>query len=58
MTIAAVTALGPVIVFVLQMVEGRVAYAPATLAGLLIYMSGALVAALGAVRTRLPAGAD
>ena len=58
MTIAAVTALGPVIVFGLQMVEGRVAYAPATLAGLLLYMSGALVAALGAVRARLPAGAD
>ena len=52
MTIAAVTALGPVIVFGLQMVEGRVAYAPATLAGLLIYISGALVAAFGAVRGR------
>ena len=58
MTIAALTALGPVIVFGLQMVEGRVAYAPATLAGLLIYMSGALVAALGAVRARLPARAN
>ena len=58
MTIAAMTALGPVIVFGLQMVEGRVAYAPATLAGLLLYMSGALVAALGAVRAQLPAGAD
>lgn len=52
MTIAAITALGPVIVFGLQMVEGRVAYAPATLAGLLIYMSGALAAAWGAVRGR------
>ncbi len=52
MTIAAVTALGPVIVFGLQLLEGRVAYAPATLAGLLVYISGALVAAFGAVRRR------
>lgn len=42
--IAAFTALGPAMVFVLQLLEGRIAYAPATLAGLAIYIVGALLA--------------
>ncbi len=45
--IAAVTALGPAMVFVLQLLEGRIAYAPATLAGLAIYILGALLAISG-----------
>lgn len=49
-TIAAMTALGPVIVFVMQMIEGRVDYAPATRAGLAVYMSGALLALWGSTR--------
>lgn len=46
-TIAALTALGPAMVFALQLLDGRVAYAPATLAGLVLYMIGALLAASG-----------
>ncbi len=50
MTISALTALGPFVIFGLQMVEGRVEYAPATLIGLVIYFTGALMAAFGAVK--------
>ena len=50
LTISALTALGPFLIFGLQMFEGRVDYAPATLAGLLFYFAGALLAAFGAVR--------
>ncbi len=49
-TIAAVTALGPALVFGLQILEGRVAYAPATLAGLALYIAGALIAVAAATR--------
>ena len=49
-TLAAITALGPLAVFVLQLVEGRIDYAPATMAGLVIYSSGALLAAFGGTR--------
>ena len=45
--IAALTALGPAMVFVLQLLDGRIAYAPATLAGLAIYIVGALLAVSG-----------
>jgi len=45
--IAAITALGPAMVFVLQLLEGRIAYAPATLTGLAIYIVGALLAVGG-----------
>lgn len=48
--IAAITALGPAIVFVMQLLEGRVDYSPATLAGLAIYMVGAMLAVVGATR--------
>jgi hypothetical protein len=50
MTIGALTALGPFVIFGLQMIEGRVNYSTATLAGLFTYFAGALLAALGAVR--------
>ncbi len=45
--IAGLTALGPAMVFVLQLLDGRIAYAPATLAGLGIYIVGALLAVSG-----------
>ena len=50
LTISALTALGPFVIFALQMIEGRVDYAPATLAGLGIYFIGALLSSVGAVR--------
>jgi drug/metabolite transporter (DMT)-like permease len=50
MTISVLTALGPFIVFVLQMIEGRVDYSPVTLTGLFIYFSGAILATTGAVK--------
>ncbi len=42
--IAAVTALGPALVFLMQLVDGRIGYAPGTLAGLVVYCAGALLA--------------
>ena len=50
MTLATATALGPLAVLVLQLFEGRVAYAPATAMGLGIYVIGALSAAVGSTR--------
>jgi drug/metabolite transporter (DMT)-like permease len=47
LTVGAATALIPVVVFVLQMIEGRVAYSNATLAGLAIYIAGAVVSVAG-----------
>lgn len=61
LTISTLTALGPFVIFALQMVEGRVDYSPATLAGLFVYFTGATVAAFGAVQAtakRTPAGSD
>jgi drug/metabolite transporter (DMT)-like permease len=49
-TIGAVTALGPLFVFALQFIEGRVDYAPATLLCLLVYFAGALLATYGSAR--------
>jgi hypothetical protein len=54
LTIGALTALGPFIIFGLQLIEGRVDYAPATLAGLGLYSIGAVLAALGAVTAARP----
>jgi len=48
-TIAAMTALGPVMVFSMQLLEGRVDYSAATLTGLIVYMAGALLAVYGSV---------
>ncbi|MEM8970767.1 MAG: DMT family transporter [Pseudomonadota bacterium] len=51
-TIAAMTALGPVFVFAMQVFEGRVDYAPATLLGIIVFLLGALIAVWGATRTQ------
>ncbi len=50
LTIGTAAAVTPLVVFLLQMVEGRVAYSRATLAGLAIYFAGAMLAAMGSVR--------
>lgn len=50
LTLAAITALGPLFVFLFQVIEGRVAYAPATMTGLAIYFAGAVLAACGGAR--------
>jgi hypothetical protein len=50
-TIAAFAATGPLVVFCLQMVEGRVDYSTATLAGLIVYFAGALISALAGTLT-------
>lgn len=48
LTISTITALGPFIIFSLQVIEGRVSYAWPTLIGLGIYFTGAILAAVGA----------
>lgn len=48
--IAAMTALGPVMVFLMQLMESRVDYSGATLVGVSIYMAGALLAVFGATQ--------
>jgi len=50
LTISALTALGPFLIFALQMLEDRVDYSWPTLIGLGLYFFGALTAAFGAVR--------
>ena len=50
LTLSALTALGPFVVFSLQLIEGRVNYSAITLTGLSIYIVGAVLAAVGAVR--------
>lgn len=45
-TVGAATALIPVVVFLMQLLEGRVDYASATLIGLAVYTAGALLAAV------------
>lgn len=49
-TISALTALGPLFIFALQIVEGRVDYAVPTLIGISIYVCAAMLSATGAVR--------
>jgi len=49
--IAAMTALGPAMVFLMQFFDGRVDYSSATLAGLTIYIVGALMAVYGISRS-------
>ena len=53
--LSALTALGPLVIFGLQRIEGRVDYAAITLAGLLIYVTGSLLAAVAALRNPQPA---
>lgn len=50
LTLAAIAATGPVLVFAMQAVEGRVDFAPATSLGLAVCFAGAMVAAFGAAR--------
>ena len=50
LTISALTALGPLFIFVLQILEGRVDYAVPTLIGISIYVCAAMLSATGAVR--------
>ena len=50
LTLAVITALGPLFVFLFQIIESRVDYAPATMTGLTIYFAGALLAAVGGAR--------
>ena len=50
LTLAAITALGPLLVFLFQIIEGRVDYAPATMTGLMIYFIGAILAAYGGAK--------
>ncbi len=57
-TIAAMTALGPVVVFSMQLLERRVDYSAATLTGLIIYMAGALLAVYGSVSRPTPPEPD
>lgn len=51
LTLAAITALGPLFVFLFQILEGRVDYAPATMTGLIIYFTGAILAAYGGAKS-------
>ncbi|WP_083567001.1 hypothetical protein [Hyphomicrobium sp. CS1GBMeth3] len=57
LTVGAATALIPVVVLALQMLEGRVAYSSATAMGLAIYTVGAVIAAAGRARTAASASA-
>lgn len=50
LTLAAITTLGPLFVFLFQLHEGRVAYSAATTTGLVIYFAGALLAAYGGAK--------
>jgi hypothetical protein len=50
LTISSIAALGPFAIFALQLVEGRVDYATATLVGISIYAVAALLAVYGALR--------
>lgn len=49
--IAAITALGPAMVFLMQLFDGRVYYSAATLGGLAIYITGAFIAVCGATKS-------
>lgn len=51
-TIAAFAALGPALVFAMQLIEGRVEHSSATLIGLAIYLIGAMIAVYGTTSVR------
>lgn len=53
LTIGTLTALGPFVIFALQMAEGRVSYSTITLIGLFIYFAGSLIAVYGAMKSTL-----
>ena len=50
--LSTITALGPLIVFLMQMIEGRVSFSEFTLVGLLIYSSGVLLTIPSLIRGR------
>ena len=50
LTLSALTATGPFLIFGLQALEGRVEQSGVTLAGLVVYYAGATLAAIGAVK--------
>ncbi|MGI9379606.1 MAG: hypothetical protein ACR2OW_08120, partial [Methyloligellaceae bacterium] len=50
LTVASIAATAPLLIFILQQVEDRVNYSDMTMTGLVIYFSGALMAALGTSR--------
>ena len=50
LTLGTATALIPLVVFLMQTAEGRVAYSNATFAGLAVYFAGALLATAGRLR--------
>ena len=50
LTVSTLTALGPFAIFSMQFIEGRIEYSALTITGLAIYVTGALLAALGSVR--------
>ena len=56
LTISSLTALGPFVIFALQILEGRVEYSQATLVGLGLYSLASLLSAIGAVRAATQTG--
>ncbi len=50
LTIGSLAATAPVIIFILQLIEGRVNYSSTTFTGLMIYFSGAILAGIGTTR--------
>lgn len=57
-TIATITALGPVIVFMMQIFDGRIDYSNATLAGLSLYIFASLLMAYASTTHALPTIAE
>ena len=56
LTLGAITATGPLVIFLLQILEGRVAQSGPTLIGLCIFFAGAILAATGAARATVKPG--
>jgi Na+/serine symporter len=50
LTIGSIAAVAPLMVFFMQMIEGRVDYSRMTSLGLSVYFFGAMLAALGSAR--------
>ncbi len=55
LTLGAITATGPFVIFCLQIFEGRVAQSGLTLIGLSVFFAGAVLAAAGAARAQVSA---
>lgn len=52
LTLSSLTALGPFLIFIFQLIEGRVEYSASTMGGIVLYSAGAVMAAIGAVKGR------